>query len=413
MTGTAAIDEAKPAATARPEMSRGFLVGETIYLRGLELGDAKWASAWRDSPFPISAEQAEEQLKKNVPEQAERRISRLVACRRDDGRPVGSARVDDSDETATWLGLFADPTLGQRGEAMQAEMLGLVVPWLAEERFRPVVELVTDVDLDPVLRRAEALAMRPSVRLRQGAWREGRLRDLVFYEFLQPAWVDRLGDPGAGIAEAGEPVLAPRSPALRRDRHVELPVPDNALLGSERLALRPMQLEDAEPIARMIREEPDASFGHGRFPWSAVAMGDWIGEIGKTDPGKDLEVAVVLRDSGELIGEVGLYDIDWLARTAESGSWLYKPEYRGAGYGTEAKHLLLEYAFDRLGLNMIWSWVKIRNPRSQAALRKQGYRDAGRLTWVGYGPDGFEDARMFDLLADEWRAARDGVMGDR
>ena len=34
---------------------------------------------------------------------------------------------------------------------------------------------------------------------------------------------------------------------------------------------------------------------------------------------------------------------------------------------------------------MIWSWVKVRNPRSQAALRKQGYHDAGRLTWVGYG----------------------------
>ena len=409
MTETATIDDpAMPAAMARPETSQSFLVGESIYLRGLELGDAKWASAWRASPFPISAEQAEEQLKKSVPEQAERRVSRLVACRRDDGRPVGSALIDDADATTSGLGLFADPTLGYRGDALQAEMLGLLVPWLAEERFRPVVELVTDGDLDSVLRRAEVLGMRPSVRLRQGTWREGRPRDRVLYEYLQPAWVDRLGDPGAGIAEAGEPVVAPRSPAPRRDRQVELPVPANALLGSERLALRPMQRDDAEPIARMIREEPDASFGHSRFPWSAVAMGDWIGEIGKTDPGKDLEAAVVLRESGELIGEVGLYDIDWLARTAESGSWLYKPEFRGAGYGTEAKHLLLEYAFDRLGLNMIWSWVKVRNPRSQAALRKQGYRDAGRLTWVGYGPDGFEDARMFDLLADEWRAARDG-----
>jgi RimJ/RimL family protein N-acetyltransferase len=70
---------------------------------------------------------------------------------------------------------------------------------------------------------------------------------------------------------------------------------------------------------------------------------------------------------------------------------------------------LLEYAFERLGLHMIWSWVKERNPRSQAALRKQGYRDAGVLHWIGYGPNGFEDARMFDLLADEWRAARDGA----
>lgn len=395
-------------ATTRPDEGQNYLIGETIYLRALELGDAKWTTAWRASPFPMSAELAEEQLKKNVSEQAGHRMTRLVACRRSDGRPVGSAIVDDSDTTACWLALHADPTLGAQGAHLQAEMLCLLVPWLSGERFRPVVHLATDVGLEPVVVSAEALGMQLAVRLRQSVWRDGRRHDGLFYEYYQPAWVGRVGDPGPGILDAGEPVTAPRSPAPRRDPHVVLPLPDNALIGSERLALRPMQAEDAEPIARMVRMEPDSSFGHSRFPVSAVALRDWFGEISKNEPASDLEVAVVLRESGELIGEVGLYDIDWLARTAESGSWIYKPEYRGSGFGTEAKHLLLEYAFDRLGLNMIWSWVKARNPRSQAALRKQGYRDAGRLNWTGFGPDGFENAHMFDLLADEWRAARDG-----
>jgi hypothetical protein len=53
--------------------------------------------------------------------------------------------------------------------------------------------------------------------------------------------------------------------------------------------------------------------------------------------------------------------------------------------------------------------AELRNPRSQAAVCKQGYRDTGCFTWTGYGPDGFENAQMFDLLATEWRAARDGV----
>lgn len=408
MTDTTITAEAvTPETTKRPDEEQAYLVGKTIYLRGLELGDAKWATAWRPSPFPISAELAEEQLKKNVPEQAERRASRLIACRREDGRPVGSARFDDSDPTTCWLGLYADPALGALGADLQAEMLDVLLPWLSGERFRPVVHLATDAGLEPVVARAEALGMQAAVRLRQGAWREGRRHDSLFYEYYQPVWVERVGNPGPGILDAGEPVAAPRSPAPRRDTSVNLPLPDNALIGSERLALRPMQAGDAEPISRVIRKDPDASFGHSRFPVSAVILSDWFGEIGKNDPANDFEVAVVLRESGELIGEVGLYDIDWLARTAESGSWIYTPEYRGSGYGTEAKHLLLEYAFDRLGLNMIWSWVKTRNPRSQAALRKQGYRDAGRLNWVGFGPDGFENAHMFDLLADEWRAARD------
>ena len=409
-TATAESDTAS-APIARPDAGQKYLIGETIYLRGLELGDAQWTTAWRPAPFPMSARLAEEKLKKDVPKESEQRKTRLVACRRDDGRPVGSARVDDDDATVSVVSLHSDPALGNMGARMQAEMLGLLLPWLSAERFRPVVSLWTDGDLAPVTARAELLGMRPAVRLRDGSWRDGAHHDAILYEYLQPAWVAQLGDPGPGIAAAGEPVAAPRSPALRRDPGVALPLPDNALIGSERLALRPLQIEDAETIANLIRREPDASFGHSRFPYSAVAISDWFGEMSEDATPGDVEFGVVLRESGELIGENGLYSIDWLARNAESGTWIYKPEYRGAGYGTEAKHLLLEYAFERLGLHMIWSWVKERNPRSQAALRKQGYRDAGRTTWIGYGPNGFENARMFDLLAAEWREAR--VLGAR
>ena len=103
--------------------------------------------------------------------------------------------------------------------------------------------------------------------------------------------------------------------------------------------------------------------------------------MAEKDPVPDVEFAVVRRETGELIGETGLYSIDWIARTAESPYWLHCAADHGMGYGTEANLLLLEYAFDRLGLNMIWAWIKERNPRSQAAIRKQGYRDAGRFTW--------------------------------
>jgi RimJ/RimL family protein N-acetyltransferase len=405
------LEEAAPASPAtRPGEGQTYLIGDTVYLRGLELGDAKWASAWRPAPFPISAELLEEQLKKEAPKQFEKRKATLVACRREDGRPVGSARIDDSEALEAFLVLHSDPTLGAAGERLQAEMLGLLVPWLSAERYRPVVSVATDTGLEPVTAQAEALGMRRSVQLRDGAWRDGRFRDRVFYEYLHPAWVARLGDPGEGIAEGGAPVQSVRAPAPRRDPETVLPLPQNAVIGSERLALRPLQVDDAEPIANLLRRDPDAGFGHSRFPYSAVILGDWYGEIGEDDTPSDVEFAVVLRETGELIGENGIYSIDWFARTAETGTWIYRPEYRGAGYGTEAKHLLLEYAFDRLGLHSVWSWVKSRNPRSQAALRKQGYRDAGRLNWTGFGPNGFDSARMFDLLASEWRAARDDAL---
>lgn len=383
-----------------------FLTGETIYLRGLQLSDAKWATAWRGSLFPITAEKAEEALKVEVPRQNLEDRYRLIACRRSDGRPVGSVTLSDVAYLSTELTLSSDPALGGAGAALQAEMVRLVVPWLSAERKRPVVRVLTDVDMEPVVSAAASLGMDPAVQLRHGAWRQGRLRDAVYYEFLNPIWTSRMGDPGPGLAEAGHPVLHPTSPAPRREPHERLALPDNAMIGSQRLALRPFQPEDAESVSSRILEETDTSFGHSRFPYSAILLADWFGEMSENDPSTEFEVAVVHRESGALVGEVGLYAIDWQARTAESGWWIYRAEDRGKGYGTEANHLLLEYAFDHLGLNMIWAWVKSLNPRSQAGLRKQGYRDAGRFTWTGFGPDGFENALMFDILADEWRTSR-------
>jgi RimJ/RimL family protein N-acetyltransferase len=81
-----------------------------------------------------------------------------------------------------------------------------------------------------------------------------------------------------------------------------------------------------------------------------------------------------------------------------------EPKYRGGGYGSEAKHLLLEYAFERLGLHMVRSFVTFRNTRSAAALRKQGYKEAGRLHWTFNLHGTYGNAVVFDLLAEEWRA---------
>ena len=384
-----------------------YLVGESLFLRAPQLADAKWATAWRPSPFPVSAQLVEEELKTRLPDEQERHKWRVVACRRTDDQPIGSAIVEDrASFGSSWLSLYSDPSLGERGAEAQAEMLRLLVPWLSGERNRPVVVMSTDVDLAPVLTAADSLGMRPAVRLRDGVWRDGKHRDRVFYECFHPAWLRLLGDPGAGIDAAGDPVTNPRAPARRWDREAASPLPPNAVIGSERLALRPMQVDDAEEIAALIHAETDVSFGEYRLPYSAVTIADWFGKLGKNDPAKDVEFAVVLRESGQIIGENGIYEIDWLAQNGESGTWIYRPEYRGGGYGTEAKHLLLEYAFERLGLHMIWSWVKSRNARSQAALRKQGYRDAGRFNWTAYGPHGFDDVRMFDLLASEWRGTR-------
>ncbi|MCA9879330.1 MAG: GNAT family N-acetyltransferase, partial [Thermomicrobiales bacterium] len=360
--------------------------------------------AWWPSPFPAAVETLEDLIKKQIPQGMQHQSTRLVICRRSDGRPIGSALIDEGGGIEAEVRLHLDPTLGSAAAEAQGEAIHVILPWLAGERYRPMIRTAIAGGQHAVRAAAEAVGMRPAVRLREGVLHAGQRQDLYLYDYLNPIWTAQLGDPGIGIAAERD---RPENRVPPRRSLPGVPVPQNAFIGSERLALRPFNKADAELMARTVRQESDAGFGHSRFPIGAVIFADWFTEIGKENPSSEMEVAVVLRESGEIIGEVGLYDINWLARSAETGSWLYKAEHRGSGYGTEAKLLLLEYAFEWLGLNMLWSWVKEANPRSQAALRKQGYRDAGVTHWSGLGPTGFESARMFDLLANEWFAGQE------
>lgn len=396
---------APPEASPAPDANLHYLVGDTIFLRGISLADAKWGMAWWPSPFPVSVETLEDLIKKQVPQGMQHHCTRLVICRRSDGRPIGSALIDEGGSIEADVRLHLDPTLGPAADEAQGEATRVILSWLTGERYRPMIRTTIAGGQHVVRAAAEAAGMRPAVRLREGVLHTGQRQDLYLYDYPNPIWTARLGDPGVGI-EAAQDRPANRVPPRRSLPGV--PVPQNAFIGSERLALRPFNRADAEFMARAVRQESDAGFGHSRLPVGAVIFADWFDEMGKENPSSAMEVAVVLRESGEIIGEVGLYDINWLTRSAETGSWLYKAEHRGSGYGTEAKLLLLEYAFEWLGLNMLHSWVKEANPRSRAALRKQGYRDAGVTHWSGLGPDGFESARMFDLLASEWFAGQAG-----
>jgi RimJ/RimL family protein N-acetyltransferase len=397
-----AATEAAPA--VRGSAGQTFLVGETIYLRAVENGDAKTTPRWRPSPFPIPAEVAEENLKKEVPDQSRDRTQRLIALTIADDQPVGSVMVGYWDyRTASLFQLYADPTLGVRGGAVRAEIVRLLVPWLMHEREKMAVWVETVGGDTQVEAAASDLDMRFAYRLREAIWQNGGWRDEVLYEALHPAWVQRLGMPPAATEGAVE----------RETRHparLTLPSldanPKNAILVGERLYLRSLEADDMESIALWARQEPEVFHDDGRYVRSPISLWHWHKKLVEDDPPEWVRFALVLRETDELIGANGIADINWVNRIAETETEIFRQEHRGGGYGSEAKQLLLTYAFERLGLHSVKSFVWSFNTRSAAALRKQGYRDAGHLNWTGFKDGDFAGDVVFDLLAAEWRAAR-------
>ena len=179
------------------------------------------------------------------------------------------------------------------------------------------------------------------------------------------------------------------------------------IMAGERLYLRPMEAGDAELMARLDAAETDTFMWRWRVPTSPLQHEHFIAEGYKQQPPSHIWFSVCLREDDRFIGNVGVVDIDWVHRSGETASWLAPAEVRGRGYGTEAKHLLLEYCFDRIHLHVLMSEVDEPNTRSAAALAKQGYRPAGRRRWTDVKDGRYVDSLLFDLTRAEWLTARD------
>lgn len=181
----------------------------------------------------------------------------------------------------------------------------------------------------------------------------------------------------------------------------------NPIIASERVYLRAEEPDDAAAHARFYAAEPDDfTDDFGRTPMSPLTMEHIFRESQKTQPPRDIGFTSCLKENDEVIGRVGLLMTDYVNQTAVTFS-VFGPDWRGQGYGTESKLLLLDYAFNQLGLHVIQSYVWGANERSAAALLRQGYRSAGRYRWDNTRRGVYLDVLIFDIKRDEFLAARD------
>lgn len=180
----------------------------------------------------------------------------------------------------------------------------------------------------------------------------------------------------------------------------------NPIMIGARLYLRPLEVSDAEALARSRHEETETFFEGGRVPFSPIAFEQWIEELNAKQPPEEIQLAICLNESDAMIGIVGVSGLDWINRTGESEIYLSSPAHRGQGFGTEAKHLFLEYCFDRLQLEMLSSFIWEPNQRSVASVLRQGYLPAGRFKTRVLQDGRFRDVLVFDVSREEWRAAR-------
>ena len=114
--------------------------------------------------------------------------------------------------------------------------------------------------------------------------------------------------------------------------------------------------------------------------------------------------------TGEVAGVTAYHDIVPKDRGLCIGATFLGPRWQRTGVNTEAKLLLMERAFDTLGVIRVGWMTHHENLRSQRAIERLGAKRDGILRNHKIMPDGsIRHSHVFSIIDAEWPAARDAL----
>ena len=145
-------------------------------------------------------------------------------------------------------------------------------------------------------------------------------------------------------------------------------------LSGKMVNLRPFKRSEIPTLTRWINDPEVRDFILGLFPWTEKQEEDWFNKLGSDE--RNIALCIETRE-GQPIGSMGIHRIDWINRRATTGALIGEKEFWGKGFGTDAKMILLNYAFNTLNLHKICSDVVAFNERSLRYSLHCGYKVEG------------------------------------
>ena len=154
-------------------------------------------------------------------------------------------------------------------------------------------------------------------------------------------------------------------------------------LETDRLFLREFVLEDADALGLVLGDP--VAMQYYPAPYDRAGIEDWIRRnlARYRDSGFGLW-AMLLKDSGELIGDCGCYVREVDGKCEFELGWHVRRDLWGRGYATEAARHCIEYAFSRLGAERVIALVRPENRSSCRVAEKNGMACEKIIFWRGY-----------------------------
>lgn len=179
----------------------------------------------------------------------------------------------------------------------------------------------------------------------------------------------------------------------------------NIVLEDDLVLLRPLQKTDVDNLLEISLNEPET------WEYSLIRAN------GKENLENYIDIALKARDnkvefpfivfdkkSSKYAGSTRFYDMNISFKTLQLGYTWYGSAFRGTGLNKHCKYLLLQYAFETLGMDRVEFRADNNNQRSVAAMKSIGCKVEGVLRnhMPTFGSEVRRDTIILSILRKEW-----------
>ena len=155
------------------------------------------------------------------------------------------------------------------------------------------------------------------------------------------------------------------------------------VLETSRLLLRQFVPQDADALAAVLGDPVAMQYYPAAFDRKGVE--EWINKnIARYQRDGHGLWAMLLKESGELIGDCGCALQGVESRNEIEVGYHVRRDLWGNGYATEAARGCMEYAFTSLGFDRVISLIRPENVQSIRVAEKNGLTCEKIIFWRGY-----------------------------
>jgi aminoglycoside 6'-N-acetyltransferase len=177
----------------------------------------------------------------------------------------------------------------------------------------------------------------------------------------------------------------------------------NPEITTPRLLIRRFRDSDLESFIAYRNDPEVARYQGWSVPYLHKSALEFLAEMKDKQPapGEWLQLALELRTTGEIIGDITFHLMSADPRQAYLGYSLSRLHW-GKGYASEAVRALLGYLFGELNLHRVVAECDVENTASQKLLERLGFRREAHLVENVFFKGQYGSEYHYAILGREW-----------